>query len=1043
MKQNMPVTDTEYVLNPDAMIVSKTDLKGVITYANAEFIAASGFGERELLGQPHNLVRHPDMPPAVFRELWDSLGAGRPWTGLVKNRRKNGDFYWVRANIAPLWENGRVTGYLSVRGAISKAEAERAAERYRRMNAGGGDGTPLWRRLNFLGRWPLRRLGILVGVLLLAAVAVPMGLLLKEIGAGIEFAEQERQGVVYLQALSALLDDLPRHRAFVAAALGGDASARAKAAEVEAKIEAELAVVDALDTRWGAAYATGPQWAALRGRWQALRQAWPMSKGADGSEAHNALLNSLLGLITQVSDASNLTLDPELATYYLMDGWVFKNPQSLYHLGLVRGLATAAALRQGISEADHTRLALLSESVRATQAANRSGLTKVFGELPGLRESLSPLLENSDRRQQAFLELLDRGIVQAGPVGLPPEEVSAAGGAAIEAGLQLHAGLGAALDGALAGRIDRFASRRAAMLAASLALALLAAGVQRYMMRRVLVPLGQASEGFMRIAQGDFTQGIEVAHNDECGEVLNVLRCVQTKLGYDMVELRRLASEGLRIKAALDNASTGMMVSDQNFDVAYLNPAARNLFKAAEADLRGAIPGFDADRLLGTGLDLLQSSPARSRHLLEQLMSTYRFETEVAGRCFVAVVNPVFDHDGQRIGSVVEWADRTAEVAIERQVNQLLEEFRSGDLARRIEAGEGVGFLKTLCEGLNQVASDTELLFKDFGWVIRGMAEGDLTRQTGYDAYTGIYGEFRANLARTQDRLGGAFGQIRRSAEFIHNASQEIATGNNDLSQRAEQQAASLQQTSASMEELTGTVRENAEHALRANEAAAQVRLLAERGGEVVRQAVAAMAEINESSAKIARIIGTIDMLASQTNLLALNAAVEAARAGEQGKGFAVVAAEVRGLAQRSAQAAKESRELIEGSLDKVRVGVGWVSQSGGMLEEIVAGVRQVGGLVSQISAASAQQAQDIGQVNQAVAQMDEITQQNAALAEETSAASLSMCGQAEEMVRLVGFFKTGDGAGGSLAAPSPDRPARRSSQEAVSATDGGGWGEF
>jgi len=1032
MKKNMPVTDTEYVLNPGAMIVSKTDLKGIITYANAEFIAASGFGERELLGQPHNLVRHPDMPAAVFRELWDSLGAGRPWTGLVKNRRKNGDFYWVRANIAPLWENGQMIGYLSVRGAISKAEAERAAARYRRMNAGGGDGTPPWRRLNFLGRWPLRRLGVLVGVLLLAAVAVPMGLLLKEIGAGIEFAEQERQGVVYIRALSALLDDLPRHRVLVAAALGGDVSAKAKAAEVEARIEADLAVVDALAARWG-----GTQWAAFRGRWQALRQAWPMSKGVDGPESHNVLLNSLLGLITQVSDASNLTLDPELATYYLMDGWVFKNPQSLYHLGLVRGLATAAALRQGISEADHTRLALLAESVRATQAANRAGLAKVFGELPGLRASLSPLFENSERRQQAFLELLDRGIAQAGPVGLAPEEVSAAGGAAIEAGLRLHAGLGDALDGALAGRIDRLAFKRAAMLAASLALALLAAGVQRYMMRRVLVPLGQASEGFMRIAQGDFTQGIEVAHNDECGEVLNALRCVQTKLGYDVAELRRLASEGHRIRAALDNASTGMMVSDQDFDIVYLNPAARNLFKAAEADLRKVMPEFDAERLLGTGIDLFDRSPAHSRYLLEQLMTTHRFETEVAGRCFVGVVNPVFDHDGQRIGNVVEWADRTAEVAIERQVNQLLEEFRSGDLARRIEAGEGIGFLKTLCDGLNQVAGDTEALFKDFGWVIRGMAEGDLTRQTGYDAYMGVYGEFRANLARTQDRLGEVFGQIRRSAEFIHNASQEIASGNNDLSQRAEQQASSLQQTSASMDELTGTVRENAGYALRANEAAAQVRLLAERGGEVVRQAVAAMAEINESSAKIARIIGTIDMLASQTNLLALNAAVEAARAGEQGKGFAVVAAEVRGLAQRSAQAAKESRELIEGSLDKVRAGVGWVSQSGEMLGEIVAGVRQVGGLVSQISVASAQQAQDIGQVNQAVAQMDEITQQNAALAEETSAASLSMCGQAEEMVRLVGFFKTGGGSGGRLAVPPPGHPAR------VEPTAAEKWEEF
>jgi methyl-accepting chemotaxis protein len=260
--------------------------------------------------------------------------------------------------------------------------------------------------------------------------------------------------------------------------------------------------------------------------------------------------------------------------------------------------------------------------------------------------------------------------------------------------------------------------------------------------------------------------------------------------------------------------------------------------------------------------------------------------------------------------------------------------------------------------------------------------------------------------------------QIRDAAAFIDSSSQEMAAGNNNLSHRAEQQAASLEETAASMEELASTVKNNFHNTVNAQEEVNSSGLLAKKGGEVVRSAISAMQEINESSNKIAEIISVIDEIAFQTNLLALNASVEAARAGEQGRGFSVVATEVRNLAQRSAAAAQQSNELIQNSMQKVRSGTTFVNETGAALNEIVESVEKVGSIVSHIANASAEQTAGIDQVNEAVSQMDDITQQNAALAEQAAAGSIAMSEQSATMAQLLTFFKV-KGASASLSKPS------------------------
>ncbi|NBO17622.1 MAG: PAS domain S-box protein [Proteobacteria bacterium] len=289
--------------------------------------------------------------------------------------------------------------------------------------------------------------------------------------------------------------------------------------------------------------------------------------------------------------------------------------------------------------------------------------------------------------------------------------------------------------------------------------------------------------------------------------------------------------------------------------------------------------------------------------------------------------------------------------------------------------------------------------------ILQGLANGDLSKKMSGE-YKGTFGDIKGALNVTIDRLRDTVKNIKESAEAVHLASNEISAGSSDLSQRTEEQASSLEETAASMEQITGTVRQNSENAKNANQLSASARQVAERGGQVVSEAVSAMGSIEKSSQKISDIISVIDEIAFQTNLLALNAAVEAARAGEAGKGFAVVASEVRSLAGRSASASKEIKALIMESSSQVKSGAELVNQAGATLKDIVESVNKVAAIVSDIANASAEQSTGIDEINTSVSQMDEMTQQNAALVEENTAAAQSLVQQAQALGSMMQFFK-------------------------------------
>ena len=737
MRLNEPVTQRERAFT-EGVIVSRTDPKGRITFVNRAFVEISGFREDELVGQPHNLIRHPDMPPAAFADMWTTLKKGRPWIGVVKNRCANGDHYWVEAHVTPEWHEGTVTGYLSVRRPVERARIEEAERTYARIRGG-----------------QLRRFTL-------------------------------RNGVV-----------------------------------------------------------TPPD---------PLRDWNPL--------------------------------------------WRLHLRTRLYLLSFF-GIGLAAALMEGVA-----------------LGVDRAWL---WGAL--------------------------------------------AAGAAFAA-YSAH-WLGGDLDGRLDGAV----------------------------------------KVFRRMAGGQFDDPIDISRSDEVGRVLLGLKSMQTRLGYDLLEARERSASMARALQALDVAEARLMVANDRGEITYFNASLRALLVEMAPALKAIVPGFDVDALIGRQMADISPDPVGLAARLKHLAGSDRRESRIGPHTVLCIANPVLGAGGERLGTIMEWQDRTRELAIEAEVDAVVQAATHGDLSRRIPLEGKQGFMRGLSEGVNALLAATAANLAEINRVLAAMATGDLRLRIDTE-YEGVFGEMQRATNATVEELSAIVRHIQQATEAIHTAAGEIAAGNQDLSRRTEQQAANLEETASSMEELTGTVKLNAANAHESQRLASGAATVAARGADVVEQTVSPMQAIAEQSKKSEDIIGVIDGIAFQTHLRALHAAVEAARAGDQGRGFAVVAGVVRTLAQRSAAAAKEVRALITRSVETVHDGATHAAQAGATMREVVEAVKRVDGMMAEIAAASAEQGEGIEAVNRTVNQLDAVTQQNAALVEEASAAAASMEDQAVQLRDAVATFR-------------------------------------
>ena len=467
----------------------------------------------------------------------------------------------------------------------------------------------------------------------------------------------------------------------------------------------------------------------------------------------------------------------------------------------------------------------------------------------------------------------------------------------------------------------------------------------------------------------------------------------------------KAAQYNARVKAALDYVSLPVRIADPDGVILYVNNAFKETLRKYEAGFRRQAPGFDAEKVVGANASALYGDAHAASASLRELSRPVASRMIIAGRDFDVVTSPVFGENGERLGTAGQWTDVTEQLAAEKEVAELVGAAAAGDFSKRIQDGDKSGFMLQMARGLNGVLGTSEQALGEIARMLKALADGDLSKTIDAN-FQGVFAELKGDSNETVERLRGIIGQIREASGSINTAAREIATGNNDLSKRTEEQASSLEETASSLEEFAATVRQNAENATQANSLAIEASESAQRGGELVAKVVDTMNGITESNREIADITTLIDGIAFQTNLLALNAAVEAARAGEQGRGFAVVASEVRTLAQRAADAARDIKAVIGTSVGKVEDGAKLVASAGAAMDEIVAQVRRVSAIIGEIASASKEQSDGIQDVNRAVTNIDQITQQNAALVEEATAAARSLEDQSESLVRAVAAFK-------------------------------------
>jgi methyl-accepting chemotaxis protein/PAS domain-containing protein len=476
---------------------------------------------------------------------------------------------------------------------------------------------------------------------------------------------------------------------------------------------------------------------------------------------------------------------------------------------------------------------------------------------------------------------------------------------------------------------------------------------------------------------------------DDAGNRLGVI--VEWRDRAEEIAAEAEARRNLRIRQALDKCTTNVMIANSNHDIVYMNETVVAMMQRNEAALRTVLPQFDASRLLGQNMDVFHRHPEQQRATLAGLRSAHRAQISVGGLHFGFIANPILDASGQRVGTVIEWLDRTAEVGIEAEIASVMAGAASGDFSRRLSLQGKTGFLEVLSGNINELMETSDSGLSNVSEVLLAFANGDFTQ--GMEGnYGGLFGKVKDSVNTTADNLMRVIGEVRYTTHALSEAAAQVSSTAQSLSQAASEQASGVEQTSISIGHMQGSIDRNSDNAKVTETIARKSSDQAVEGGHAVTTTVSAMKAI---AAKI----GVVDDIAYQTNLLALNAAIEAARAGEHGKGFAVVAMEVRKLAERSQLAAKEIGELAESS-------VGMAERAGGLLDEIVPSVQKTSHLVQEIATASAEQSGSVDQISAAMGKLTNATQQNSAASEQLAATAEDLTSQAEQLQKSVAFFK-------------------------------------
>ncbi|MDD5228551.1 MAG: methyl-accepting chemotaxis protein [Methylococcales bacterium] len=895
-------TNQEYVLTDTDLIVSKTDLKGVITFINDDFIRIGGYSKKELIGAPHNILRHPDMPKAAFADLWKTLKMGNSWTGIVKNQTKDGGFYWVRANIMPLHENGRTVGYLSVRNKPSANEISSAAKLYREMLAGRSNikldaGEVLTPNLIFAVHRTFTNISIKTKLIALVSTSLLSIAIIGGYGAyGL--------GIIK-SANEANISDLDEH-------VKGINLSRTVQLDFKTEIQEFKNIL-------------------LRGQDPIALAKYSQSFEEQGEKV-NKNLQVLSSLVAGIPEKEIVTL-PEVALKNHAELMTkYHNALKSYQPDNIASIMTADALVRGLD--------------------------------------------------RTFIEDIEKLIVFN------------------QVELEKHIDEGKAISVNVTGQF----MRSVILIGIAMASLLLAWSIATLI--SILKPIALSTKLIEQATNGERIN-IEEFSKNELGRMIQALKMMSIKFGFEAAEDKRRANETLRIKMALDEVTMPVTLSNTQRELVYFNKAGLKLWNDMADELSRRFKDYTAESMIGKHISDYLETDEDCVVFRETFKGSKTVDLNLGGKKIQATLVSIYDERGIYIGRATQWNDRTIELALEKQISQIVADATTGNFHGRIKATNAEGFFKQLAEGLNLLLGTCEKSYGDIAEIFDALSRGDLSR-TISNQYTGEFENIKNNAINTVYKLTDIVEQIKRITHSVNDSSKEIAVSSGNLADRTNQQASAIELTAASMHELTSTVEANTENANNANDFVIGASDIATRGVNVIGRVVNTMEDIRESSRKVVDIISVIDGISFQTNILALNAAVEAARAGEQGRGFAVVATEVRSLAQRAAAAAGEIKTLINDSVEKIEDGSKLVIDAGHTMEDIVESIRTVTKMIGQINVASNEQSMGIGQANRSILEMEEMTQQNAILVEQSAATSKNLKNQAADLSNAVDYFRIG-----------------------------------
>lgn len=951
------------------IISSSTDPKGIITSVSPDFCRISGCKPEDFIGKPHNIVRHPETPKELFADKWNSLKRGNPWKGFIKNQTPNGDYYWVSANVSPTFENGQIVGYISVRRPATAEQARQGQFIYDELNSGrqkivNGYLTPKRPKLadrlsifNYL-RLSVANKFLVVFLPMLLMSLILAGLMIKNNFQFKSSYDLSNAQMEMVSLASQLTHEAQKERGMSAGFLGS----KGKSFAVE----------------------LGQQRKEFDEKNQALQQLLQTQPGLVTSDLASLIkqVNQQIAVVVKNRSAiDKLDIKPAVAidAYSLLAQLLIKISGQLSHDSLdleISNQLNALHSFEQIKENAGIERAVLSNAFAANSFA------------PGFYERFVTLVSNQETYRQIFatyttkqmlnkLQELEksptfattqnyREVVFAKNLGGNFNQVSTEWFAAQTTKIDMLNELVLELNQQILESTKLKSSEQSFNFWLTLVLVTLAIFLSVYLGLQVFKSVVGTLRQINRV----------VSEINESGRLA------------DRVNIKDTGDELTDIANAFDNM---------------IGTMERSIFAVSEVMDQIALGEFEhrvTDRLVGD-MNTLKNGVNNAAQSVQNTMSALHdvMEGLANGDFSVRMDDRVPENLRTAVNNTLAGMDQAIEAT-----SDVMNRLSQGEVSQRINL-DLKGSFRSLADNTNSSLEKLQSAIVEINQVASGLATGNLTIQANTEL-GGELEELRKAINSAVASLATTMMDIQMATSEVSMAANEVTSGTQSLNDRTQQQAASLEQTSASMEEITSLVANTSNHANEAREMADEVKNKSEDGAKVMQQTIIAMQDISEASEKINNIVGLIDSIAFQTNLLALNAAVEAARAGDHGRGFAVVASEVRSLAQKSAEAANDIKQLITQTSEQIANGSELVSASGKALDEINLGIESVNKLVAEIAQAADDQSQGISQVNLAINEIDSMTQQNAALVEETTANTETLSNNSQKMQQAVARFQ-------------------------------------